>query len=129
MLLKLILTILPFSILKWLLRRKILLRKWLRRPLLQVATRHAYRKFEKQYPTWAASLFDEYFLQGSAAPLLDRYAQPFNPPTPKELALAWFDQLGPLAPKSFRRRLNEVSWVAADFLWILEAELRQYELR
>ena len=128
MLTKTILPNLPRPILRWLLRREIFVRKWLQDWLLRVAIGQAYREFEQRYPRWAASLFDEYFLRGSAAPLLARYAQPFDPPTPKELAAAWFRQLGPMGSGIVKRRLNDASWVSAEFLWLLEAELQRYEM-
>ena len=98
-------------------------RAWLQHLLLQTAVSSAYHTFAQEHPFWAASLFDEYFLRGQAAPLLARYLQTESLPTPNELAKAWFDQFGPLWPRAATRSDTEVTKVASDFLQVLNAEL------
>lgn len=112
-------------ILSKLLRLETRFRGWLDRVRLQLAVSSAYQKFAETHPRWAASLFDEYFLRGQAAPLLARYVQAADPPTPVELARAWFDQFGPLLPASARGNGGEVTEAASDFLQVLRAELCQ----
>ena len=99
---------------------------WLRRLRLSLAVSSAYQKFSERHPRWVASLFDEYFLRGQAAPLLARYAQSAEPPTATQLAHAWFDQFGLMMSPPSKERRTEVIAVAGDFLGVLEAELRRF---
>ncbi|MFN8459612.1 MAG: hypothetical protein U0401_34030 [Anaerolineae bacterium] len=101
---------------------------WLRRLKLSQALSSTYQKFSQRHPRWVASLFDEYFLRGQAAPLLARYAQSVEElPTATELANAWFDQLGLLMSSPSQERRTEVIAVAGDFLGVLDAEWRRLE--
>ena len=112
----------------WTLRQEMRFRTWLQHLMLHFAVIQAFRKFVLHHPRWAASLFDEYFLMGKAAPLLDRYLQTAILPTADELATAWADQLGPMAPSRYSPGRIEVQLAAADFLSFLAAELRKYQI-
>ena len=113
---------------QWSLQQEMKLRGWLQQLILKLAILQAFRKFVLRHPRWAASLFDEYFLMGQAAPLLARYVQSATLPTPAELVTLWADQLGPLAPSPYSPRRLEAQLVAADFLKFLESELRHYQV-
>ncbi len=109
----------------WILKQETKIHQWLERLTLQTAIAHAYKPFSEQHPRWAASLFDEYFLNGSAAPLLRRYLHSTEPLAPSELANAWFNQLGPMCSSIFKRGTAEANQIAADFLSRFEAELKK----
>lgn len=128
MLTKAILTTNATQFFQWLWRQELNIRSWLQQLILKLAIIQAFRKFVLCHPRWAASLFDEYFLMGQAAPLLTRYAQSARLPTPDELVTVWADQLGPLAPSPYSLRRTEAALAAADFLCYLEAELRKYQV-
>ena len=113
---------------RWLLHQEIKLQRKLRLLTLDLAVKQAFQKFRVLHPHWADSLFDEYFLTGQAAPILARYLQRRNPPTPAELAAAWFEELSPITSARFSCQRNEVTTVATDFLCLLEAELRTYQM-
>jgi len=89
----------------------------------QVALARAYTAFARRYPQWAATLFDEPFLRGAAAPLLARCLMRDKPPQASELASAWADQLA-WRGETRAQGLAEVTPAAADFLQELTAELR-----
>ncbi len=113
---------------QWMLGQELKLRLWLQQLILRLAVLQAFRKFARSHPRWAASLFDEYFLTGQAAPLLTRYVQTGLLPSADELAMAWADQLGPLAPSPYSLRRTEAKLAAADFLRYLETELQKYQM-
>ena len=69
MLTRMFLVKLPSYIFRWILSQEARLHLWLQHLLLPIAVTDAYRCFADQYPRWANSLFDEYFLAGSAAPI------------------------------------------------------------
>src|SRR5712691_2755647 len=77
------------------------------------ALKYAYRSFYLQYPDLADSLFDEYFLQHSAAPILARCLLTTNLPDPSELVQVWAEQLGQPLRKA---NVNRLTHAAADFL-------------
>lgn len=102
-------------------------RVWLGRDLqrlaFQVALTRAYTAFVQRHPDWAATLFDEHFLVHGAAPLLAQTLLRASPATPTAFAAAWADQLT-LAPEGRARRIAELTPVAADFLQLLDREVR-----
>jgi hypothetical protein len=108
--------------------RVIRMERWVQHRLQQAALRkaraRAFRAFAQLHPTWIASLFDEYFLDHDAAPLVRRCLHAHNRPTAAEFATAWCAQIAPrrLAPASFA----EVTAVASDFLRLLNLELEAY---
>jgi hypothetical protein len=104
------------------------IRAWLGRDraqlALQLALARAFATFADRHPNWAASLFDQSFLVGPAAPLLARCLTPAGSPDPSELAHVWAAQLGP-ENTTRAGRLSEATAVSGDFLRMFEAELRQ----
>jgi hypothetical protein len=99
------------------------LQGWLEQLLVQQASAWAYVRFARAYPRWAQSLFDDYFLRHTAAPLLRRAVRPQQHPTAVELAQAWWAQLARPAAEGQEDQLAEVIPVAAAFLAELDAEL------
>jgi len=88
----------------------------------QLAVQRAYRRFAEQYPCWANSLFDEYFLDSTAAPILAAVYKQDRWPVAYELALAWSAQMdGSVNAKTFARADAALS-VASAFLGALQAE-------
>jgi len=79
----------------------------------------AYATFAGRYPEWTAVLFDENFLTGKVAPILESYQNSVLAPDPRELANAWADQLW-LSKETRRTLLAELTPIAADFLRLLE---------
>jgi hypothetical protein len=96
---------------------------WVRRLVFRAALKRAYTGFAGYYPQWAASLFDEYFLDHGAASLLAGYMREGRLPQASQLALAWDGQLGPNSAAVRERRIAELTPVAADFLDWLSLEL------
>lgn len=86
------------TFLVWAIQAETKIRHWLQQLMLRRAVAQAFQEFLMTHPRWAASLFDEYFLKGSAEPLLARYLESTIPPTPAELAAIWANQLGPMSP-------------------------------
>jgi hypothetical protein len=101
-------------------------RTWLERLMLYWAIERAHRKFARRYPRWADSLFDRYFIQVVAGPLLVQSFQAGELPAPAELGQAWVSQLGPVAARWSETAPADVVAAAADFLDGLEAELACY---
>jgi hypothetical protein len=99
------------------------LQGWLEQHLVQQASARAYLRFARAYPRWAQSLFDDYFLTHTAAPLLRRALRPQQHPTAVELAQAWWAQLARPAADGREDQLADVIPVAAAFLAELDAEL------
>jgi len=60
---------------------------------VKIALAKSFRKFQRQYPHLADSLFDEHFLQHRAAPLLAQMVESGQPVTSADLALAWAKQM------------------------------------
>ena len=98
-------------------------RRWLRRRQLSSCVQKAYNVFSDRYPVWVDELFDEWFLSHQAAPLLERYVTGPMPPTGVELAAAWNQQFGGPA-KNRKRRIAEITPVAAEFLRLVEEALQ-----
>jgi hypothetical protein len=96
---------------------------WVRDLTFRMALKRAYTSFASYYPQYAASFFDEYFLNHGAASLLVSYRRDGSLPQPVELALVWEAQLGPAASAVRERRIAELTLVAADFLDWLAVEL------
>jgi hypothetical protein len=96
---------------------------WLRRLVFRAALKRAYASFAGYYSQWAASLFDEHFLNYGAASLMAGYFRDGHLPQASELALVWEAQLGPNSPAVRERRIAELTPVAADFLDWLTLEL------
>src|SRR5947209_20239889 len=57
------------------------------------ALSRAYKKFEKQYPHWTASLFDVSFLENEGGPILALFLTREGQPNPSDLAKLWADSL------------------------------------
>jgi AAA ATPase domain len=105
-------------------------RRWLGRDpqqlAFQAALASALATFADQHPDWAASLFDQHFLSGPAAPLLARCLTSSGAPEAEDLAAAWADQLG--SDQATREEwIAKATPVAAHFLHTLEKELRHRE--
>jgi len=98
-------------------------RRWLRRRQLSSCVQKAYTVFSDRYPVWADELFDEWFLSHHAASLLERYVTGPTPPTAMELAAAWNQQFGG-PDKNRKRRIAEMTPVAAEFLHLVEEALQ-----
>jgi hypothetical protein len=62
---------------------------WVRRLVFRAALKRAYTSFAGYYPQWAASLFDEHFLNHGATSLLAGYIREGRLPQASQLALAW----------------------------------------
>lgn len=97
--------------------------EWIRRLVFRAALKRAYTSFAGYYPQWAASLFDEHFLNYGAASLMAGYIRDGRLPQASQLALDWDAQLGPDSPAVRERRIAELTPVAADFLDWLTLEL------
>ncbi|MBE7555294.1 MAG: hypothetical protein HS126_29950 [Anaerolineales bacterium] len=96
---------------------------WIRRLVFPAALKRAYTGFAGYYPQWAASLFDEHFLNYGATSLMVGYIRDGRLPQASPLALDWDAQLGPDSPAVRERRIAELTPVAADFLDWLTLEL------
>jgi len=107
----------------WAIHATTWLQGWLEQLLVQQAIARAYWRFARAYPRWAQSLFDDYFLTHTAAPLLRRAVRPQQHPTAVELAQAWWAQLARPAADGQEDQLADVIRVAAAFLDELDAEL------
>jgi len=71
--------------------------RWQQEPdrlAFRIALARACATFARNYPQWTASLFEESFLPGRAAPLLARCLLRDAPPDPAELATVWAEQRG-----------------------------------
>lgn len=94
------------------------------RKAFQTALARAYTAFARQYPDLTASLFDETFLTGPAAPVLAQLLARRGQPDPADLARLWAKQLGHHDPDPWPR-LAEATRSVADFLAWLEAGLAE----
>ena len=88
----------------------------------QRAVRRAYQWFAEQYPCWANSLFDEYFLDSMAAPILAAVYKQDRWPGAYELALAWSAQMDNAVNAKTFARADAAIPVASAFLDHLQAE-------
>lgn len=92
------------------------------------AVSRAYATFARQYPEWAASYFDEYFLTHDATLLLARTGQGVASPTPHALAICWSRQITWFREETRQQLIAELTPVASDFLGWLAAELPVREI-
>ena len=88
------------------------------------ALRSTFEDFEKQHPDWTANLFDESFLQHEGASVLAKLLQRDRHATPSELAEKWADSLRIKEPDRRTAYMRELEPVAADFLVLLSAALK-----
>lgn len=114
----------PESLVRWAIQREAQARQTLHHVALRRAQARAFKTFAQQNQAWAASLFDEFFLNHAAAPLLQRRLRPGDGPTAAELAAAWASQLA--ANTVNPRTIAEAVVVAARFLALLDQELGCY---
>ncbi len=99
-------------------------RTWLQTIAFRVALKRAYNRFAEAHPEAVKLFFDEYFLRRNAAPLLARYIDGQTPPTPAQIANVWDRQIGPASDAVRRRRIADLTPISANFLNILESELK-----
>ena len=92
----------------------------------------AYKKFEKQYPQWAASLFNASFLEHEGAPILAEFLVRDGHPGPSDLAICWADSLNTSKPGRRTALVRELEPAASDFLdymaYALKAEAELSDL-
>jgi len=84
----------------------------------------AIEQFQKQYPQWAAALFDASFFQNEGAPILAQFLVRDGHPDPSELAARWADSLNIHRPEQRITYTRELELVAANFLDHLAHELK-----
>ena len=92
----------------------------------KVALEEAFEVFEPHYPQWVESLFNEYFLQNRAAPVLAKCLTRDGPPKGVELAEAWANQFD-FSADNRKQRVSELTPVASDFLRWFDEALRQHD--
>ncbi len=101
------------------------LKTWLKRDpaklAFQKALARAYAAFARQYPEYAASLFDQSFLSKEAVPEISKLLIRSQHPDPALLAHAWGISIGFDTHSEFCKRATKP---ASDFLSWLEAELK-----
>jgi hypothetical protein len=94
----------------------------------ETALARAYTAFARNYPMWAASLFDEHFL--TSKPVIELLATLLTPsgrPDPKEFARLFANHISQHYSEHRERLIDDVTPAAADFLKWLEAELENQE--
>ena len=84
----------------------------------------AYKKFEKQYPQWAADLFDASFLEHEGAFVLAQFLVRDGHPDPSELALRWADSLNMRNRERRTTLVRELEPAATDFLQYMTSALK-----
>ena len=94
------------------------------RQTFEQAVNRTYETFAQKYPEWAISLFDRHFLAHSAAPILARVGQGTESVQGYALAVVWSRQISWAKEETRQELIGELIPVAADFLLLLEAELR-----
>jgi len=90
----------------------------------ETALARTYTAFARNYPMWAAPLFDEYFLKSE--PVIDLLAKLLtrrDRPDPKEFARLFANHISQHYSEHRERLIDDVTPAAADFLKWLEAEL------
>ena len=101
------------------------LKTWLKRDPAKLAFQKAlartYAAFARQYPEYAASLFDQSFLNKEAIPEISKLLIRSQHPDPALLAQAWGESIGFDIHSEFCKRATKP---ASDFLAWLEAELK-----
>lgn len=101
--------------------------KWLKRATQQRALRRAiarnYPSFATTYPEWTDYLFDNYFLNQRAFPVLARYLNYKVVPTPFELVQVWAEQFTWSNLEMKERHVACLMPVATDFLRRLNKDL------
>ena len=105
---------------------KKLLKKDPQRIAFKIALAKSFRNFQFQYPELVDSLFDEHFLQHTAAPLLARMAESGQPVTPAELTAVWAKQFGNEESKH-NKSSTELQEPFKYFLNSFDRELRNRE--
>ncbi len=104
-------------------------RQWLgqdpSRLAFQRALGRAYIALARQYPEWTASLFDQNFLAGPAAPELAQLLTRSGRPDPAIIARRWAAYLGITDLDRWAGRLRELTAVCADLIHYLESELKE----
>ncbi|GAB4452734.1 MAG: hypothetical protein Fur0044_47740 [Anaerolineae bacterium] len=90
---------------------------------LRRAIAHNYPSFAATYPEWTDYLFDNYFLNQRAFPVLARYLNYKVVPTPFELAQVWAEQLTWSNLEMKERHVAQLMPVATDFLRRLNKDL------
>ena len=85
--------------------------------------RRAYLKFAREYPHWAAALFDEHFLDHGAQPIIRALFEGSDSPSPAALAAAWAEQVWS-SPRTRRDLIAELTPIAAEFLRRVSSKLR-----
>lgn len=93
---------------------------WYRQRRQKRISLRAYRTFARQYPRWAESFFDEYFLANVLR--IPRDCQSYALPTADELTVAWASQFYAPVDLSDRPRYNTTRSIAAAYLAYLESE-------
>lgn len=93
------------------------------RPSEKKAVSRAFAQFAARHPEWAASLFDEYFLQGLAAPILASHIENPSASDAAALASAWSVQLW-AKPETRQKNRIKLTPVASFFLKRLRIELK-----
>jgi hypothetical protein len=86
------------------------------------AVRRAYKRFARQHPRWANSLFDEYFLSNDALPILMTAQRTQTWPVALDLALAWLAQFRQGRCGHTPAQVAAALPVATAFLDCLQAE-------
>jgi hypothetical protein len=94
-------------------------KKWNRRQKL--AFRRAFSTFSRQYPSWASSLFDQYFLTHRGLSVLDQVVQGANP-SGALLSQLYTDQFY-LSRSRRETTEKEATQVAETFLELFRCEL------
>ncbi|MFL5659698.1 MAG: NACHT domain-containing protein, partial [Ktedonobacteraceae bacterium] len=84
----------------------------------------AYKKFEKQYPQWAADLFDASFLEHEGASVLAQFLLRDGHPDPSELALRWADSLNMRDHERRTTLVRELEPAATYFLQYMTPALK-----
>ena len=85
----------------------------------QQAVRTAFQEFQKLYPSWTDSLFDERFLYREAAPLFANGKLPNS----RQLANAWRGQFNVGTPAQKAADVQKMQPVAGLFLQMVRQEL------
>jgi hypothetical protein len=91
------------------------------------ALQKAYKKFEKKYPEWAATLFNASFLENEGADVLAQFLVQDGHPNPSELAALWCDSLNLRQAEQRTTLMRELEPAATDFLDYMSSALKGEE--